>query len=115
MSDLVARGHVTVGDGDNARDLMVYEITPVQMRQVLLNLGWPGAEATPDEIARYQISQVLFEDCSLDDLALFTRLPADELEAMPPSYLRKILAKAKELNPDFFGALERLASRQSKL
>lgn len=113
MSDLVARAIATIGSGDTARDVVVYEITPAQMRQVLLGAGWPGEGADAEALVRYQIDQMLFEECSLTDLALFSRLPVAELEGMPPSELRKLLEKAKELNPHFFSALARMQRRQS--
>ena len=113
MSDLAARGVATIGSGEVARDIVVYELTPAQMRQVLMNISWPGEGADVEALARYQIDQVLFEECSLTDLALFTRLPVAEIEALPASQLKKLLEKAKELNPDFFSALARLGKRQS--
>lgn len=114
MSDLAASATVTIGQGRSARDILVYELTPKQMRELLLNNPWPGPEAGQDEIWRYQIDMKLFEDCSLSDLALITRLPLASVEDIPPTQLRKIIAKAKEINPDFFSALERLADPQSK-
>lgn len=114
MSDLAARGVATIGAGETARDVVVYELTPAQMRQILMNTSWPGAEADAEALARYQIDQMLFEECSLTDLALFSRLPVAELEDLPPSQLKKLLEKAKELNPDFFNALARLEKRQSE-
>ncbi|MBU1282706.1 MAG: hypothetical protein KJ989_12965 [Gammaproteobacteria bacterium] len=114
MSDLAARGVATIGAGETARDVVVYELTPAQMRQVLMNLNWPGEDADKEALARYQIDQALFEECSITDLALFSRLPVTELEELPPSQLKKLLEKAKELNPDFFSALARLEKRQSE-
>jgi hypothetical protein len=113
MSDLVARAVATIGSGETARDVVIYELTPAQMRQVLIGSGWPGEGADAEALARYQIDQMLFEECTLSDLALFSRLPIAELEGIPPTELRKLLAKAKELNPDFFSALARMQKRQS--
>lgn len=114
MSEMAAKGVATIGEGDNKRDVVVSEITPAQMRQVILASPWPGDDADAEAIARYQVDVWLFADCRLTDLAVFTGLPVAELEKIPPSQLRKILAKAKELNPDFFSALGRMEEAQSK-
>lgn len=114
MSDLAAKGVVTVGEGDASRDVVVSELTPLQMRQMLLASPWPGDEASEEDLARYRVDVWLFEECRLSDLAIYTGLKVAELEAMPPTQLRKLLAKAKELNPDFFSALGRMAEAQSK-
>lgn len=113
MSDLAASAPVTIGDGDKARDILVYEITPRQMRELLLQNPWPGDGADQEALWRYQIDMKLFDECSLTDLASFTRRPLSEIEDIPPKQLRKILAKAKELNPDFFSALAPKAAPQS--
>lgn len=110
MSDMAAKGVVTISD----RDIVVSELTPAQMRQVMLANPWPGDDADEEAVARYHLDVWLFEDCRLTDLSIFTGLPLAELEAMPPTALRKILAKAKELNPDFFSALERMGKVQGK-
>ncbi len=114
MSELAAKGVATIGEGDTKRDVVVSELTPAQMRQVMLASPWPGAEATPEAMARYQVDVWLFKDCRLTDLAMFTNLPLAELEEIPPSQLKKLLAKAKEMNPDFFDAQVRMAEAQSK-
>lgn len=110
MSDLAGKGVATVG----GRDIVVSELTPAQMRQVILANPWPGDGADEAAMARYQVDVWLFEECRLTDLAIFTGLSLTELEAIPPSGLRKILEKAKELNPDFFSALERMGKAQGK-
>lgn len=114
MSELAAKGVVTIGEGDTRRDVVVTEITPAQMRQVMLSTLWPGDDADAEALARYQVDVWLFEGCRLTDLAMFTSLSLVELEDLPPSQLKKLLAKAKELNPDFFSALGRMAEAQSK-
>lgn len=114
MSDLIGKGIASIVEGGRQRDVVVYELSPVELRQILLNsAAWPGASATPEELARYQIDVTLMGDISLTDLAVFARLPVAELEAILPSQLDKIRSKARELNPFFFAALERMAPRQS--
>lgn len=114
MSDLAAKGVVTLGEGEGKVEVIVSELTPGQMRQMLLTSPWPGEDASEEDVARYRVDVWLFEECRLSDLALYTNLKITELEALPPTQLRKLLAKAKELNPDFFGALGRMAEAQSK-
>lgn len=114
MSDMAAKGVATIGEGKNSRDVVVSEITPAKMRELLMARPWPGEDASQEAMARYQVDVWLFEDCRLTDLALFTSLPLTELEEIPPSQLKKLLAKAKELNPDFFSALGRMAEAQSR-
>lgn len=114
MHEWAAKGVATIGEGKNTRDVAVSEITPAQMRQLLMASPWPGDDAGPEALARYQVDVWLFDDCRLTDLALFTGLPVAELEEIPPSQLKKLRAKAKELNPDFFSALGRMAEAQSR-
>lgn len=114
MSEWAAKGVATIGEGKSARDVVVSEITPAQMRQLIMASSWPGDDAGPEALARYQVDVWLFEGCRLTDLAVFTGLPVAELEHIPPSQLKKLLAKAKELNPDFFSALGRMEEAQSK-
>ncbi len=114
MSDLAAKAVVTIGEGKAARDIPVTELTPAGMRQMLLADPWPGADASAEQLARYQIDVSLFKECRLTDLAVFTGLPLREVEEIPPSQLRKLLDKAKDLNPDFFSALRTGGEAQSK-
>jgi hypothetical protein len=115
MTDLAASQPVKVGSGAAARDILVYELTPLEYRKILLGTTSLAQGADAETIARYQIDQALLAEVSLSDLALFVRLPVAEVEVLPPSTLKKLLAKAKELNPDFFDALVRLATPQSAL
>lgn len=45
---------------------------------------------------------VVFDDCSLDDLARMSDATAEQLEAFKPSELERVREKAKALNPLFF-------------
>jgi hypothetical protein len=114
MSDLAAKAVVTLGEGAAIRHIPVIELTPAGMRQMLLADPWPGPDASAEDHARYRIDVTLFEECRLTDLAVFTGLPVNELEHIPPSQLRKLLDKAKDLNPDFFRALRTGGEAQSK-
>ncbi|MGF6694755.1 hypothetical protein M2318_004844 [Metapseudomonas resinovorans] len=114
MSEMAAKGVVTIGEGEGRRDIVVSELTPAQMRQVILANPWPGETGEPEAYAGYQIDSHLFADCRLTDLAIFTGLKVSDFDDVPPSQLRKVLDKAKELNPDFFGAMARMAEARPK-
>lgn len=113
MSESAAKAVVPVGKGDTVRDVVVSELTVAQMRQVMLASPWPGDDADSEALAHYQLDVHLFEDCRLTDLSTLANLNREQLSGLTGSELRKILAKAKELNPDFFAALGRLAKAQS--
>lgn len=53
---------------------------------------------------------MVFEDCSLDDLARMCDSPADQLEKFKPSELTPLRDKAKAMNPYFFRVREVLIS-----
>jgi len=112
MSESAAKGVVTIGKGDSARDVVVSELTVAQMRQLLMANPWPGDDADAEALAHYQLDVQLFEDCRLTDLSIMANLSREQLGELTGSELRKILGKAKELNPDFFAALGRLAKAQ---
>lgn len=113
MSDAAAKAVVSVGNGDSARDVVVSELTVAQMRQLMMASPWPGEGASHEELVHYQLDVQLFEDCRLTDLTVLASLSREQLSELTGSELRKIISKAKELNPDFFAALGRLAKAQS--
>lgn len=113
MSDSAAKGVVSVGSEENRRDIVVSELTVAQMRQVMMLNTWPGEEACQDELMHYQLDNYLFDGCRLSDLGVMANLKKEEISQLTGSELRKVLAKAKELNPDFFGALVRMKAGQS--
>lgn len=113
MSDSAAKGVVSVGPEDNRRDIVVSELTVAQMRQVMMLNPWPGDDASQDELMHYQLDNFLFDGCRLSDLGVMANLKKEELSQLTGGELRKLLAKAKELNPDFFSALARMAAARS--
>ncbi|WP_313105043.1 hypothetical protein [Stutzerimonas nitrititolerans] len=113
MSESAAKGVVTVGKGDSIRDVVVSELTVAQMRQLMMANAWPGDDADADALAHYQLDVHLFEECRLTDLSVLANLSRERMSELTGTELRKIIAKAKELNPDFFAALGRLAKAQS--
>lgn len=108
MSDASGKAVVTVGKGDSVFDVVVSELTVAQMRQVIMSNPWPGEGASEEDLAHYQLENYLFEDCRLCDLSVMANLDKASLSGLTGSELRKILAKAKELNPDFFAAVGRM-------
>ena len=96
------------------KEVVVRELTPADARKLLIARPVPGASATADEVAEYQLDVWMFEDCRISDLAIFTNLSVAELNAMPPHELRKLIDQAKVMNPDFFKALVRMGNTQGK-
>ncbi|NWD49019.1 hypothetical protein [Pseudomonas gingeri] len=56
----------------------------------------------------------LFEDVRLSDIPTFTSLTNEELEALSPSQIRRVIELCKEKNPDFFAMLARFHSRLAR-
>lgn len=113
MSDSAAKGVVSVGAEGSRRDIVVSELTVAQMRQVMMLNTWPGDDASQDDLMHYRLDNCLLDGCRLSDLGVMANLKKEEISQLTGGELRKVLAKAKELNPDFFGALARLAAAQS--
>ncbi len=113
MSDSAAKGVVSVGPQDNRRDIVVSELTVAQMRQVMLLNTWPGDDPSQEDLMHYQLDNFLFDGCRLSDLGVMANLKKEEISQLTGTELHKVLAKAKELNADFFGALVRMKAAQS--
>lgn len=113
MSNSAAKRVVPVGADNTKRDIVVSEMTVVQMRQLMMLSTWPGDDAAQEDLTHYQLDNYLFDDCRLCDLAFMANLSKEEISQLTGSELRKLRAKAKELNPDFFSALERMAAARS--
>ncbi len=105
MSELAMSAVVNLGE----REVIVRELTPAGARRLLMANPLPAPDAGEEAFAAYRVDAWLFEECRISDLTVFTSLGQSELEALPPSQLRKLISKARELNPDFFSALERMA------
>ena len=54
------------------------------------------------------IRSMVFDDCSLDDLARMCDMPAEAMEAHGPAGLADLHAKCKAINPHFFKVREAL-------
>lgn len=61
----------------------------------------------------FQAVELMFKDIPLDDLPTFTSLSKDQVEAMKPSDLEKVVSGCKEANPHFFALMARLEALRS--
>lgn len=113
MSDLAIREVITIGNDDPPREVVVRELTPALLRKLLVGSSLSSVPTDEEGVARMQIDAWLFEDCRLSDLVAFTDLTIEQVEALPPSQLKVIKKKVKDLNPDFFSALGRMAAVRS--
>lgn len=93
----------------NSKELLVgdlsvicRELTVLQVRKWLEDASQPAGMDT--------VSAVLFKDCSIDDIVRMTDLSEAAIDQLRPSQVEAIIATCKELNPHFFGLLERLAT-----
>lgn len=83
----------TLGDG---RDVLCRELTVAEIRALLEH---PPAD---------QVDALLLPGISLTELAAMTDLTLQDMAALPPSQLEKVLADCREVNPFFFGMQARL-------
>lgn len=90
------------------REVKVIELTVSEIRGWLAEVG---AKKEGIDIA----DQLLFEDVALSELQKMTDLTAAEIDGAPPSELRTILAKCREVNSDFFALRSRLMAVGQKL
>lgn len=94
-----------VDKATTARLASVRELTVAEVRD------WLRALATPPEEAEIDLADwLLYQDEGLrvSDFARLTDLSIEAVQALTPSQLDAILARAKELNPRFFSALGRV-------
>lgn len=109
MADLALKEIIDIG----VREVIVRELTPAGARKLLMANPLPSPDAGEEAFAAYRLDAWMFEECRISDLTVFTNLTQTDLEALPPSQIRKLISEAKRLNPDFFSALERMAKAQS--
>lgn len=81
----------------------VRELTVLQVRNWLSELT-----KTPEEFDI--VGLAFFAECSFGDLQRMTSLRPEEIDQLRPSELKQVVALCKELNPDFFGFMERLTT-----
>lgn len=80
----------------------VKELTVAEVRAWLVDLTAPKGSSVD------VVSALLFEESDLTDILRMTDLPAEQLDALPPSELEKILAVCQQLNSHFFSLRRRL-------
>lgn len=97
MSDLGSTRLVQVA----GREVICRELSVAGVRQLIASAG------TGD-----LVSEALFPELRLSDLPALTNLTPEDIDAMRPSDLAKVLQGCKEANPDFFAMLARLRKPQ---
>lgn len=93
-----ARLEVNVGE----RTVIVRELTVAEVRAWIAEHE-AGAAVDP-------LRAMVFDDCSLDDLARLCDLPVEDMEQHTVGDLAPLRDKAKALNPHFFKVREALVS-----
>ena len=96
---------VQLGD----RDVVVRELTVAELRQ------WIADERAERLGAAEDLIDQGLHDVPLSLVARFTRLPVDDLRALPPSQIDRVIDAGREVNPRFFGLLGRLQAAGSAL
>lgn len=79
-------------------DVVCRELTVGQLRGLLQT-------ATEGDL----VADFLFEEARLADLTVLSNLTREQLETLPPSEIRKVVAACAEANPDFFAMMARMA------
>lgn len=95
---MTARVEVQVGE----RTVIVRELTVAEVRAWVAEHE-AGVPVDP-------LRALVFDDCSLDDLARLCNLPVEEMEQHTVADLTPLRDKAKALNPHFFKVREALVS-----
>ena len=84
------------------RSVAVKELTVTEVRDWIAEAE-AGLSVDP-------VRAMVFDDCSLDDLARLSDMLADDMEACTVAQLTPLRDKAKALNPHFFRVREALIS-----
>ena len=87
---------ITVGE----QLVQVRELTVAEIR------AWLAGKAALGDL----VDSALFEDFSVTDLAVLTNLPAAEIDNLTPRQIKSVMAKAQEVNPDFFAMRARMVT-----
>lgn len=99
MSEMTASKVVKVGEVE----VIVRELSVADVRALI------SAPQSSD-----LITEALFKDMRLSDIPTFTSLSEGDVEIMRPSELSLLIKHCREMNPDFFGMLDRLMSPSQK-
>ena len=93
---------VTIGK----RAVSVRELTVKEQRDWLKSLS--DKDRMKGEANDLLVGHNLFEDVSLDDLALMSDLTLDEMQDLKPSEITPLYDECKRVNSHFFGLRERV-------
>lgn len=96
----------------NDQTIQVKELTVAEVRHWMMDIQ--AAENKETNTVDLVIDQSLFESIAIGDILRMTDLNHDQIDNFTPSQLQIIIAKCKELNPDFFGMRQRLLARVSE-
>lgn len=78
----------------SGKSIRTHELTVAEVREWIKNAA---REAGVD-----LVDNLLFDDFALSDFKVFTNLTEEEVDALTPSELRKVIDAVKEANPHFF-------------
>lgn len=86
----------------------------IVVRELTVNeiLAWMGEKQETQESA---MEALLLKDMSLTDLTRMTDLSRERMGKFTPSQLRRVMEVCKELNPDFFQAIDNLFVMTAKM
>lgn len=96
---MAASLEVSIGD----RRVTVRELSVTEVRDWI-------AEHETGQVPIDPVRAMVFDDCSLDDLARMCDMPADSMEEFGPVALGPLHDACKALNPHFFKLREALVS-----
>jgi len=96
------------------RTISISEMTVGQIR-AWFRYAEEKEEARAKGEKRDLAGETLFEEVSLEELAMMTSLSVEEMNGFTPSELIVVLEKVKELNPDFFAQRQRLIEMAMQL
>lgn len=82
------------------RKVQVKELTVGEIR------GWLAGKAAVGDL----VDSMLFEEVSISDLAVLTDLSAEEVDAMTPGEIARVIEVAREVNARFFAMRERVVA-----
>lgn len=84
-------------------ELTVRELTVGEIR------AWLREMERMDQAELDVLGLALFEDCSFEDLQRLSDITPDQIEALPQSEVRELIAACREVNADFFAMRRRIS------
>lgn len=89
----------------DGRAVQVREMTVGEIRR------WLASKTEAGDL----VDSLIFEEIALSDLSFLTDLPADVVDGLAPSEIRRVIDAAREVNPDFFAMRERTVALGQRL